>query len=51
MEKAMEENLANILAVKLYNWLYEVIYWLYISGLCKRCRQELQGGSRPGVLP
>jgi len=25
-KKAMEENLANILAVKLYNWLYEVIY-------------------------
>jgi hypothetical protein len=45
------KRIVNILAIVLYNMLEEVIYWLFVSGRCKRYRQELQGGSRPGVLP
>jgi transposase-like protein len=41
-------HLSTLLA---YNGDKEATYWLYISERCKRCRQELQGGSRPGVLP
>jgi hypothetical protein len=43
--------MGNILTIVLYNRLQEVIYCLFISRRCKRCRQGLQGGSRPGVLP
>jgi hypothetical protein len=43
--------MVNILTIVSYNRPEEVIYWLFISGRCKRYRQELQGGSKHGVLP
>lgn len=45
------ENMVIKLAITSYNLLTEVIYWPFISGQCRRSRQELPGGSRPGVLP